>query len=153
MALSLSTNSFTAVHNLQVSRSKPYRKNDNHFVDENNHSLIRAYIGRSRLDSLGQLTCLLALEEKLWLYRNFFLPAMHLQKKRITKHQTLQRIHDQALTPLDRLFQRGSLSKTREIKLLETRKATNPIALRSQNEKLSFYDTELNLKELSGTLS
>lgn len=40
------------VPNLQVSRSKPYRKNNNRFVEQNNHSLMRAYIGHSRFDSL-----------------------------------------------------------------------------------------------------
>ncbi|MFZ3069790.1 MAG: hypothetical protein WA110_01530 [Anaerolineaceae bacterium] len=131
--------------------------------------MIRAYIGHSRLDSLEQLTCLRELDEKLWLYHNFFLPVMHLQEKRITEHQTMQRIHDQALTPLDRLLQSGSLSKARKIELLETRRAINPIALRSQidalirnlpalpclrpNEKLNFYGTKLNFKEPSVTFS
>jgi hypothetical protein len=157
------------VPNLQVSRSKPYRKNDNRFVEENNHSLIRAYIGHSRFDSLEQLSCLRDLYEKLWLYHNFFLPVMHLQEKRITEHQTLRRIHDQALTPLDRLLQLVSLPNALETELLESRKAINPIALRAQinslidlllslpcqkaNDKLSFYATKLNLNEPSVTLS
>jgi hypothetical protein len=157
------------VPDLQVSRSKPYRKSDNRFVEENNHSLIRAYIGHSRLDSLEQLVCLRELFEKLWLYHNFFLPVMHLQEKRITAHKTMRRIHDQALTPLDRLLQCASLPTAIETELLETRKAINPIALRAQidalithllklpclkpNEKLSFYATKLNLKEPSVTLS
>jgi hypothetical protein len=159
----------TLVPNLQVSRSKPYRKNDNRFVEENNHSLIRAYIGHSRFDSLEQLTCLRALYDKLWLYHNFFLPVMHLKEKRITEHKTMRRIHDQALTPLDRLIQTAVLSKAREEELLETRRAINPMFLRSQidaliekllalpclkpGEKLDFYETKHNLKEPSVTLS
>lgn len=159
----------TLVPNLQVSRSKPYRKNDNRFVEENNHSLIRAYIGHSRFDSLEQLTCLRELYDKLWLYHNFFLPVMHLKEKRITEHKTMRRIHDQALTPLDRLIQTGVLSKAREEDLLETRRAINPMVLHSQidafikklialpclkpGEKLDFYETKHNLKEPSVTLS
>lgn len=157
------------VPNLQVSRSKPYRKNDNRFVEENNHSLIRAYIGHSRFDSLEQLHCLRELYDKLWLYHNFFLPVMHLKEKRITENKSLQRIHDQALTPLDRLIQTGVLSKEREEELLEIRRAINPVLLRSQidaliekllalpclkpGEKLDFYQTKHNLKEPSVTLS
>lgn len=157
------------VPNLQVSRSKPYRKNDNRFVEENNHSLIRAYIGHSRFDSLEQLTCLRELYDKLWLYHNFFLPVMHLKQKRITPQHNLLRIHDQALTPLDRLIKSGVLSKSRETDLLETRRAINPMLLRSQidnlitrllelpclkpGEKIDFYQTKHNLKEPSVTLS
>ncbi len=157
------------VPNLMISRSKPYRKNDNRFVEENNHSLIRAYVGHSRFDSLEQLLCLRQLYDKLWLYHNFFLPVMHLKEKRITDNKSLQRIHDQALTPLDRLIQTGVLSKDREKDLLETRRAINPVLLRSQidaliqkllalpclkpGEKLDFYQTKHNLKEPSVTLS
>lgn len=157
------------VPNLQVSRSKPYRKNDNRFIEENNHSLIRAYIGHSRFDSLDQLQCLRELYDKLWLYHNFFLPVMHLKEKRMTDNKTMRRIHDQALTPLDRLIQTGVLAKEREEELLETRRAINPIVLRSQidaliekllslpclkpGEKLDFYKTKHYLKEPSVTLS
>ncbi len=157
------------IPNLQVSRSKPYRKNDNRFVEENNLSLIRAYVGHSRFDSLDQLFCMRDLYEKLWLYHNFFLPVMHLKEKRVSAQHTLQRIHDQALTPLDRLIQSGILSQPVEEGLLEIRKATNPLELRSQidvlierlltlpclkpDQKLDFYQTKHNLKEPSVTLS
>ena len=157
------------VPNVKITRSKPYRKNDNRFVEENNHSLIRAYVGHSRFDSLDQLTCLRVLYEKLWLYHNFFLPVMHLKEKRVKEHHGLCRIHDQALTPLDRLIQAGVLSKSIEAELLETRNAINPVTLRSQidvlignllalsclkhDQKLDFYLTKHNLKEPSVTLS
>lgn len=158
------------VPNLRVSRSKPYPKNDNRFIEENNHSLIRAYIGHSRFDSLEQLHCLRELYHKLWLYHNFFLPVMHLIKeKRMTENKTMRRIHDQALTPLDRLIQTGVLAKDREEELLEIRRAINPIVLRSQidrsiqkllalpclksGEKLDFYKTKHYIKKPSVTLS
>jgi hypothetical protein len=35
----------------QLSRSRPYQKNDNRFMEKNNHSLIRAHIGYDRLDT------------------------------------------------------------------------------------------------------
>jgi hypothetical protein len=66
------------VPDLQLSRSRPYQKNDNRFVEENNHSLIRTYIGHDRLDTQAQLKALRQLYEKLWLYHNFFQPVMRL---------------------------------------------------------------------------
>jgi hypothetical protein len=64
------------VPDLQLSRSRPYQKNDNRSVEENNHSLIRTSIGHDRLDTQAQLKALRQLYEKLWLYHNFFQPVM-----------------------------------------------------------------------------
>ena len=40
------------VPDLEISRSRPYHKNDNRLVEENNSSLVRAYVGHGRLDTL-----------------------------------------------------------------------------------------------------
>ena len=39
---------------LHLSRSRPYQKNDNRFVEENNQSLVRAYVGHGRFDTEAQ---------------------------------------------------------------------------------------------------
>ncbi len=46
------------VPSLEISLSCPYHKNDNRFVEENNSSLIRAYIGHGRMDNLPQMLLL-----------------------------------------------------------------------------------------------
>ena len=38
---------------LRLSRSRPYRKNDNRFVEQKNATLVRAYTGYDRLDRVG----------------------------------------------------------------------------------------------------
>lgn len=55
---------------VHISRSRPYQKNDNRKVEENNHSLIRAYIGHDRFDSLPQLAILQQLHLKLEMRSN-----------------------------------------------------------------------------------
>jgi len=157
------------VPNLDVTRSKPYRKNDNRFVEENNNSLIRAYIGPSRFDSAAQLETLRELEELLWLYHNCFLPCMHLQRKFISAEGKLRRSFAPAQPPLDRLLASDLPDKSRLIELFKFRKATNPLLLREkidqsiekllalpclgQLEKVNFFKTRLNVKEPSVTLS
>lgn len=154
---------------LDVTRSKPYRKNDNRFVEENNNSLIRAYIGPSRFDSAAQLEALRELEELLWLYHNCFLPCMRLQEKSISAEGKLRRSFDSAQPPLDRLLASELTDKSRLIELFEFRKAVNPLLLHEkidqsiekllalpclgQLEKVDFYKTRLNVKEPSVTLS
>ena len=57
-----------AAGNVQLSRSRPFHKNDNRFVEQKNSSLIRAYLGYERLDSVAQTRALNDLCDKLWLY-------------------------------------------------------------------------------------
>ena len=40
---------------LDLSRSRPYHKNDNRFVEENNFSQVCAYLGYTRLDTVAQI--------------------------------------------------------------------------------------------------
>jgi hypothetical protein len=102
---------------LQVSRSRPYQKNDNRFVEENNHSLIRAYIGHDRLDTHTQLKVLRQLYEKLWLYHNLFQPVMRLQEKEYVSPSQYRRKYDQAKTPFDRLKEKNILKENSQLQL------------------------------------
>jgi len=157
------------VPDADVSRSKPFRKNDNRFVEESNNSLIRAYIGSSRFDSAAQLGTLRELEGLLWLYHNCFLPCMRLKQKSLSAKGYLRKTYDSALTPLDRLLVSNILDKSRLFELAEYRKTINPLFLRQKidqtidkllslpclgsHEIIDFYTTKLDLKEPSVTLS
>ena len=153
---------------IEITRSKPYRKNDNRFVEENNNSLIRAYIGHSRLDSLPQLACLRSLYEKLYLYHNLFLPVMKLVDKVVTD-KGLKRKYDLAKTPLDRLLETDTIDNQKKEELLALRRSINPRQLRKEidrlidtllklpcigpDKKLNYYATIINVNEPLVTLS
>lgn len=128
---------------LQITRSRPYQKNDNRFVEENNHSMVRAYIGHSRLDTIAQLNILRQLLDKLWLYHNFFQPVMRLIDKQVLSSTQFLRIHDQAKTPFDRLKEKDFLNNKKISYLDNLRQQTNPLVLR--NEINSLIDNLLSL--------
>jgi len=138
---------------LQVSRSRPYQKNDNRFVEENNHSLIRAYIGHDRLDTQAHLQVLRQLYEKLWLYHNFFQPVMRLQKKEYLSPLQYRRKFDQAKTPFDRLKEQNILNETVLRQLEALRDQTNPLALRLQIDDLIARLLSLPILEQSETVN
>jgi hypothetical protein len=121
---------------LQLSRSRPYQKNDNRFVEENNHSLVRAYIGHGRLDTQAQLMILRQLYEQLWLYHNFFQPVMRLKEKVYLTPLQYRRIYDQAKTPFDRLKEKNILKENLQLQLEALRARTNPMDLRNQIDQL-----------------
>ena len=126
------------VQGVALSRSRPFHKNDNRFVEENNFSLVRAYVGYLRLDTVAQVRLLHQLYDQLWLYHNFFQPVMRLQQK-ISPAEALRskRIYDQAKTPLDRLCNSGVLAVDLQNQLLTLREATNPCQLRRSIENLT----------------
>jgi len=121
---------------LDLSRSRPYHKNDNRFVEENNHSLIRAYVGHGRLDRLEQLTILRQLYQLLWLYHNFFQPVLRTREKVFSDAHHYTRIFDLAKPPFDRLCQAISLPPSSLAKLRLLRDQTNPLHLRNRIEDL-----------------
>jgi hypothetical protein len=121
---------------LHVSRSRPYQKNDNRFVEENNHSLIRAYLGYDRLDTQAQLKVLRQLLDKLWMYHNFFQPVMRLKAKEYITPLQYRRKYDQAKPPFDRLRELGILDSNCQLQLENLRNQINPMTLRSQIDKL-----------------
>ena len=117
---------------LQLSRSRPYQKNDNRFVEENNQSLVRAYIGHGRFDTEDQLKVLRQLHDHLWLFHNFFQPVMRLQQKEYITPQLYRRKFDRARPPFDRLKENNTLEESALYRLERLRSQTNPLALRKQ---------------------
>jgi hypothetical protein len=123
---------------LELSRSRPYHKNDNRFIEENNHSLVRAYVGYDRFDTIAQTKLINQLYACLWQYHNFFLPVMRLQQKLSSPQSDgrVKRIYDDARPPFDRLCASGALTPDLQTQLEAQRLSINPIALRRQIENL-----------------
>ena len=120
-----------AITGLTLSRSRPYQKNDNRFVEQKNATLVRQYFGTIRLDTVEQVKAMNALYEKMWLYYNFFQPVMHLQEK-ICQGDHVVRHWDQAQTPYERLLATGTLSAEQQTRLQALYDQTNPMVLRNE---------------------
>jgi hypothetical protein len=114
---------------LRLSRSRPYRKNDNRFVEQKNSTLVRAYIGYDRLDNGIQCAALNTLYDQLWLYYNLFQPVLHMVSKEVVDGK-LRRKHDIAQTPYQRLLSSDILSLEQKRRLAELYTKTNPRQLR-----------------------
>src|SRR6266700_2492191 len=71
------------VSGVQLSRSRPWHKNDNRLVEQKNDTLVRQYLGDLRLDTPEQIAALNAIFEQMWLYYNLFQPVLHLAEKQV----------------------------------------------------------------------
>jgi hypothetical protein len=123
-----------AVQGVELSRSRPYHKNDNRNVEQKNSTLVRAYLGYDRLDTVEQTRVLNLLYDKMWLYYNFFQPVMHLTEKTVIpvegRSARVKRRYDQAQTPFDRLCTTSTISSQDRQRLQALRDQTNPRQLR-----------------------
>jgi hypothetical protein len=123
------------IPDLDISRSRPYHKNDNRFVEENNGSLIRAYIGHGRLDTLQHLLTLREIYNDLMCYHNFFQPVMKTIQKKYIDEVHYQRVFDRARPPLDRLAKTDVVTKDNLEMLMYMRDQVDIMALRERLEK------------------
>ena len=127
----------TRVRGVRLSRSRPYHKNDNRFVEQKNSTLIRAYLGYERLDTVAHTLALNHLYNRMWLYYNFFQPVMRLEEKMIIPGEDGQpaRVkyrYDQARTPFHRLCDTHVITQAHRAQLEALRDRTNPRQLRQE---------------------
>lgn len=123
-----------ALSGLTLSRSRPYHKNDNRFVEQKNATLVRAYLGHLRLETPAQVDALNALYEDLWVYYNLFQPVLRLADKTIIDGK-LRRTWDTAQPPYQRLRATGVLTPAQQRRLDALSHQTNPRRLRQQIER------------------
>lgn len=128
---------------VDLSRSRPYHKKDNRMVEQKNSTLVRAYLGNERLDTVAQTLALNQLYDKMWLYYNFFQPVMRLAEKEWIQEEgkpsRLKRRYDEARTPFDRLCATSAISQERRAQLETLRNQTNPRQLRREIYDLIDY--------------
>ena len=124
------------VQGVQLSRSRPYHKNDNRHVEQKNSTLVRAYLGYERFDTVAQVLAANELYDKMWIYYNLFQPVMRLaEKKVIIENGQLSRVirrHDQARTPFDRLCATEAILPEHREQLEALRDQINPRQLRRE---------------------
>ena len=120
---------------LSFTRSRPYRKNDNCFVEQKNYSVVRRAVGYQRYDTEAQLRLLNEIYATLRLYTNFFQPTMKLQSKHRVGSKVTKR-YDRAQTPYQRVLAAPQIAKARKDLLRVKYETLNPAALKRQITRL-----------------
>jgi hypothetical protein len=93
---------YCRVHQIQFTRGRPYKKNDNAHIEQKNWTHVRKLMGYVRYDSAAALEAMNAVYANLRLLQNLFLPSVKLQRKdRIGAR--LRRHYDAPQTPFDRV--------------------------------------------------
>ena len=118
-------------------RSRPYHKNDNAYVEQKNWTHVRQLFAYDRFGDSALLPLVNEIYTDLWEpLNNFFKPCMKLLSK--TRHGAkMKKVYDKPLTPCDRLLQSEHMSEEAKAILRSQRAALNPLELsRRLEEKL-----------------
>jgi hypothetical protein len=116
---------------ITFTRSRPYKKNDNCFVEQKNGNIVRRVIGRDRYSSKQAYETINRVYYLLRLYMNFFQPTMKLVSK--TRHGAKNcRLYDTAQTPYNRVLKSGVISEATKTQICSTYAHLNPVSLLKQ---------------------
>lgn len=115
-------------HGITFTRSRPYRKNDQAFVEQKNWTVVRQIIGYDRYEGSQAVECMQALYQVLRLYVNFFQPVMKLKSKRRVGSRVAKK-YDIAKTPYRRVWQSSQIKVPAKLKLQQQYLSLNPAAL------------------------
>ncbi len=120
---------------LEFTRSRPNKKNDNAYIEQKNWTHVRKTVGYLRYDTDKELALVNSLyENELRLYKNFFSPVMKLIKKERIAGK-LKRQYDIPKTPYQRLMGSGQISEEKKKELQIIYRSLNPAELKRKIEE------------------
>ena len=122
---------------IQLTRGRPYKKDDNAHIEQKNWTHVRKLLGWERYDSAAAVEAINAVyRQELRLWMNLYQPSVKLLKK-VRVGSKLRRVYSPAQTPLDRVLASGKADRRRVAELQKLRSRLDPFALsRSIDGKL-----------------
>jgi hypothetical protein len=127
-----------------LTRSRPYRKNDQAHVEQKNWTHVRQLLGYQRLEQPELVSLINQLYGDWGLLHNFFHPSLKLLSKTRKGSKTIRK-YSPPQTPYQRLIQSEHLSPEQKQKLQNQFQQLNPLRLKEQIEqklKIVFDKTQ-----------
>jgi len=121
---------YCLVEQITFTRSRPYKKNDQSYVEQKNWSVVRHTIGYDRLETDEEFELLSSIYSDLRLYINFFQPVLKLISKGRVGGKFIK-TYDQAKTPYQRIMARHDISLETKARLTDLYVKLNPVVLRN----------------------
>ena len=126
---------------IAFTRSRPYEKNDQAHVEQKNYTVVRQYLGFTRIDNPDLAEPISTLYTETWRdYVNFFLPTLKLTKKEYVGSRVRRIYEPVARTPYARLMSsKFGVSGATKASLKAHFLTLNPFTLKSQlDDKLGY---------------
>ena len=114
---------------IALSRSEPYKKNDNMCVEERNGHVIRKYLGWDRLDDIALLPVVNELCDTVTLYVNHWKAVKRMVSKERVGAKYVRTYEKRAMTPYERVMAREDITPDLKEKLRKEHDMLNPLRL------------------------
>jgi hypothetical protein len=120
---------------IELSRSRPYRKNDNAHIEQKNYTHVRLLLGDDRFEHYELVEPLNEALSQWSLWNNLYAAQRRLLRKERQPDGKVKRYHEKkASTPCARLLAREDLSQEQRQKLQTMLNSHDPIAMRASIE-------------------
>lgn len=129
-------------HGIELTRSRPYRKNDQAWIEQKNGAIVRKLLGYRRFEGLAAARAITRLYGASRLFVNFFQPSFKLASKHRDGAKVTKRYHPPQ-TPCDRLLQMEDIPEAAKDKLREISAALDPLKLLEEMRAVQAYLTAL----------
>lgn len=126
---------YCEAEHITFTRSRPYKKNDNCYIEQKNYSIVRRTVAYYRYSTPAHLELLNAIYHLLGLYANFFLPVMKLQHKTRSGSRVSRR-YDTPQSPYRRLLAHPLLAQQVKDSLTTQYNSLNVVALKRELNQL-----------------
>jgi len=113
---------------IEVTRSRAYKKNDQAFVEQKNGSVVRRFLGYGRFEGVKTAQAVGRLYAAARLYVNFFQPSFKLAEKRREGAKIIKRYHKPS-TPYERALAHGQVSRAVKRRLRAIYRTLDPVTL------------------------
>jgi len=117
-----------------LTRSRPYRKNDQAHVEQKNWTHVRQLLGYQRLERPELVPLINELYRTWGLLHNFFCPNLKLLSKTRKGARTIRK-YSLPQTPYQRLLESNHLSQEQKLKLQSQFQQLNPLQLKREIEQ------------------
>ena len=114
---------------IQLTRGRPYKKDDNAHIEQKNWTHVRKLLGWDRYDSRAAVEAINAVyRQELRLWMNLYLPSVKLVKK-VRVGSKLRRVYSPAQTPFERVLASGRADTRHMAELKKLRSTLDPFKL------------------------
>jgi hypothetical protein len=120
---------------IQMTRIRPYYKNDHARIEQKNYTNIRDFLGYTRIEKHGRVKLINQFYDLLEDYINFFLPSVKCIKKE-RQGSKYRRVYDQAQTAYQRVLTHPQIPQEAKHQLTAKYAKLNPRVLKERVDRL-----------------
>src|ERR1700761_3258431 len=125
-------------HGIELTRSRPYRKNDQAWIEQKNGAIVRKLLGYRRFEGLAAARAITRLYGASRLFVNFFQPSFKLAAKQRDGAKVTKRYYPPQ-TPCERLLQAESTPIATKNMLREIAAHLDPLKLLEEIRAVQAY--------------